>query len=75
MKHLFIIRHGKASQQMMPDIKRPLIEKGIKRTTKRAKSLKDLGIKPDLIVSSPAVRAFQTAEIFAKILDYPTIPS
>ncbi len=71
MKRLYIIRHGKASQQMMPDIKRPLIEKGIKRTRKFAKKLKETGVQPDLIVSSPAVRAYQTAEILADIFDYP----
>ena len=71
MKKLYIIRHGKASQQMMPDIKRPLIEKGIKRTRKFGKKLKETGVKPDLIVSSPAIRAYQTAEILADIFDYP----
>ena len=71
MKQLYIIRHGKASQQMMPDIKRPLIEKGIKRTRKFAKKLKETGEQPDLIISSPAVRAYQTAEILADIFAYP----
>jgi len=71
MKKLYLIRHGKASQQMMPDIKRPLIEKGIKRTRKFAKKLKETCVQPDLIVSSPAVRAYQTAEILAEIFEYP----
>jgi len=71
MKNLYIIRHGKATHEIMPDIKRPLIEKGVKRTKKRAAALQEAGIKPDLIVSSPAIRAFQTAEILAKELQYP----
>jgi phosphohistidine phosphatase len=70
MKQLFIIRHGKASKDLMPDIKRPLIDKGIKRTEKHAQILKDHHIKPDLIISSPAVRAFQTSEILAETLNY-----
>jgi len=71
MKKLFFIRHGKATHEPMPDEKRFLTEKGIKRSRKYAKKLKKAGIKPDLILSSPAVRARQTAEIFAEILDYP----
>ena len=71
MKHLFIIRHGKATQQMMADIKRPLIEKGKKRTLKFALKLKETLVNPDLIISSPAVRAYQTAEILAEVFNYP----
>jgi phosphohistidine phosphatase len=71
MKKLFFIRHGKATHKSMPDKKRYLIEKGIKRTIKHAKQLKEKGITPDLIISSPAVRAYQTAELIAKTLNYP----
>jgi len=71
MKKLFIIRHGKATHELMPDIKRYLTEKGIKRTKKYTKILEENGIKPDLIVSSPAVRAFQTAEIIKELIKYP----
>ena len=71
MKHLYLIRHGKATHKPMPDSKRYLTEKGIKRTTKYAHILAEHNIKPELIVSSPAVRALQTAEIIAEILGYP----
>ena len=71
MKTLSIIRHGKATQEPMPDIKRHLTPKGIDRTSKRAKDILQIDVKPDLIISSPAVRAFQTAEILAKELNYP----
>ncbi len=71
MKQLFLIRHGKATHEPMPDIKRHLTDKGIKRTRKHAGMLKDKQLKPDLIISSPAIRAFQTAEILADILQYP----
>jgi phosphohistidine phosphatase len=37
---------------------------------KIASALKNLGVKPDLIVSSPYARARQTAEILAKVLKY-----
>lgn len=71
MKHLYLIRHGKATHKPMPDNKRFLTEKGIKRTKKYARILAEQNITPDLIVSSPAVRAFKTAEIIAEILNYP----
>jgi len=70
MKQLFLIRHGKATHELMPDIKRYLTEKGIKRTTQTAEILAKKNIYPDLIVSSPAVRAIQTAEILANYLNY-----
>ncbi len=71
MKKIFFIRHGKATHERMPDEERFLTEKGIKRTHKRAKQLKEQGIHPDLIISSPAKRALQTAEILANELNYP----
>jgi len=37
---------------------------------KIASAFKDLGVEPDLIVSSPFIRASQTASILAKILKY-----
>lgn len=71
MKQLYLIRHGKATHELMPDIKRYLTEKGIKRIEKHASILTHKNIKPDLIISSPAVRAFQTAEILAKNINFP----
>ncbi len=70
MKKLILIRHGKATQEFMPDKKRYLVEKGIKRTKKFALDLKDKEIFPDIIISSPAVRAKQTSEIVADIFEY-----
>jgi phosphohistidine phosphatase len=71
MKNLVFIRHGKATRESMPDIKRHLIEKGIKRTKKFAFRLRESGINPGLIVSSPAVRAFETAQLIAEIYAFP----
>ncbi len=70
MKQLFLIRHGKATHELMSDIKRYLTEKGIKRTIKTAEILAEKNIYPDLIISSPAVRAIQTAKILADYLNY-----
>jgi len=71
MKNLILIRHGKATHEPMPDKKRFLTEKGIKRSRKFAEKLKEQNIKPDLMISSPATRAYETAKIFADIFDYP----
>jgi len=71
MKQLFIIRHGKATHKPMPDIQRFLTEKGIKQIHKLGKKLLEKEIIPDLIISSPATRAVQTAEILAETTNYP----
>ena len=50
---------------------RPLLEKGIKRTLKVIHFLKERAIMIDLMISSPAVRALQTAILVAKGIGYP----
>ena len=72
MKQIVFIRHGKASheQSFAKDIERPLIEKGIERTKKISKYLSDNNIIPDLIISSNAIRAFETAKFIAHTFNY-----
>jgi phosphohistidine phosphatase len=62
---LYLIRHGLAGQQgdYANDNERPLTEEGKRKTRQVAKRLHELGLKFDLILSSPLVRAKQTAEI------------
>lgn len=62
---LYIIRHGIAAEktEYKNDEERPLIEKGRQKTEKVAQRLLDSGIHFDLILTSPLVRAKQTAEI------------
>ncbi len=71
---LYIVRHGIAIDRDDPksplEAERYLTEEGIEKTTLVAKSIAALGISTDLLVSSPYVRAMQTAEIFASALDY-----
>lgn len=71
MKRLFIIRHAKSSWKdvTLDDFDRPLNKRGQKDAPFMAKLLKDKKIKPDLILSSPAVRAKDTANIIAKELN------
>ncbi|MCK9422616.1 MAG: histidine phosphatase family protein [Bacteroidales bacterium] len=73
MKTLYLVRHAKASWEEpgVSDSHRPLLPKGIKRTERVAEFLKERGITIDLMLSSPAVRAYETARIMAAGLDYP----
>jgi len=72
---LYFLRHGQADWPSWDksDDERPLNKKGIKETHRVAKFLKRLGVKPDLILSSPLPRAIQTAQIAAKELEVPLV--
>ena len=69
---IYLIRHSNAVDPGTPgyedDSLRPLTEKGRDKMNKIAAALKALDVQPDLIVSSPYVRARETAEILAKVL-------
>ena len=71
---LYLIRHSNAinpgTSGYEDDSQRPLTEKGRDKMQKIASALKRLGVKPDVMISSPYVRAQQTAEILAKVLKY-----
>ena len=73
MKTLYIIRHGKSAwnEPGLNDSERPLLQKGISRTRQVAEHLVQAQAKPDLILSSHAVRAFETAKIIAHGVEYP----
>jgi phosphohistidine phosphatase len=71
---LYIVRHGIAidreDPKCPPDPERYLTEEGIEKTKQAAKGVVALGINADALISSPYVRAMQTAEIFAGALGY-----
>jgi phosphohistidine phosphatase len=73
MKTLYIVRHAKSSWDdfSVSDHERPLLPKGRNRTILVADRLKETGQVPELILSSTAKRAAQTAEIIAQVLGYP----
>ena len=73
MKTVYLVRHGKAASRdsEMPDFERTLIERGINDSHEVAERLRKQGVKPSLIISSPAARAIQTARIFAEHFKYP----
>jgi phosphohistidine phosphatase len=71
---LYIVRHGIAIDRQdpkcPPDSERYLTEEGIDKAKQVAGGVVALGVTADLLISSPYVRAMQTAEIFASALGY-----
>jgi phosphohistidine phosphatase len=68
---LYLIRHGLAEERgedYPDDSKRPLTHEGIARLRKEAKALDALDVAFDQILSSPLVRAKQTADAFAEVM-------
>ena len=72
MKSILLVRHAKAIEHdpEITDYERSLRIRGIKDAHKVSKHLKKSKIIPQLIISSSAFRAFETASIFASELDY-----
>jgi phosphohistidine phosphatase len=68
---LYLIRHGVAAvrgEDYPDDSKRPLTSDGIARLRKEAKALDELGVVFEHILSSPLVRARQTADVFSETM-------
>ena len=70
--NLYLLRHGIAVDPSVPDFakdaERPLTPKGKRRLRQIAEAMGTLKISFDVILSSPYLRAKQTAEIVAKEL-------
>lgn len=73
MKTLYIVRHAKSSwdNPEFSDHERPLMQKGVRKTAKISQYLSEMDVEPDMIISSTAVRAYETACLIAKALHYP----
>jgi phosphohistidine phosphatase len=71
---LILFRHGiamdreLAALQKMEDAQRPLTEKGRERTLKMARHLKSWENQVEMIVTSPLIRAQQTADILFHVM-------
>lgn len=67
MKKAIFVRHAKSDwdQPGLPDIKRPLGPRGLRDAPVMAKKLRALEQNIDSIISSPAVRAYETSKYFA----------
>ena len=70
--NLYIVRHGIAIDREDPkcpsDPERYLTEEGLKKTKEVARGFAALVDTPKIFLSSPYIRAKQTAEIFAEVL-------
>ena len=68
MKTLFLLRHAKSSwkDQSLPDFERPLNRRGKQAAEAIGRYLKRELIVPELVLSSPALRARETIERVAK---------
>lgn len=71
---LYLVRHGIAIDPTDPkspaEPERYLTAEGVKKTRMAALGLCALGAKPNILITSPYVRAAQTAEIFAEALGF-----
>lgn len=72
MKTLVLCRHAKSDYpEHTADIDRPLSERGHRDAISLGQRLQGLEWTPDLIISSPAVRAHETAKLVAQELAFP----
>ncbi|HKK71532.1 MAG TPA: phosphohistidine phosphatase SixA [Candidatus Krumholzibacteria bacterium] len=69
---IVVMRHGIAIDRdhpdCPPDADRPLTDEGRQRTLRAVRGLKRLNVRPDRVISSPWLRAIETAEICADVL-------
>lgn len=72
-RKLVLIRHAKSDWETpgQADFDRSLNERGKRDAPLMGQRLKERGLVPDLIISSPAKRAGTTAKLIAQELDYP----
>jgi phosphohistidine phosphatase len=71
---LYLIRHGIAMDRedhnCPPDTERPLTPRGMKKSHAAALGLLAMKVKPDAVLTSPWLRAVQTAEIFCEVVGF-----
>lgn len=70
MKRLTLVRHAKSSWKnaALADIDRPLSGRGKRDAPRMGVFLAEQGLRPDIILSSPARRARKTARLLARQL-------
>jgi len=72
LRHLLLLRHGKSdwAAGYRSDRERPLAPRGVKAAQRMGRFLASVELVPDVVVSSPAVRAQTTAEIASEAGDW-----
>jgi phosphohistidine phosphatase len=69
---IWLLRHGDAEDgEGKPDAERDLTGKGERQSRDAGKALKELGVKLDVCITSPKVRARRTAELACQALGTP----
>ena len=68
MKRLYVLRHAKSSwdEAGLSDFERPLNDRGMRTAPAMGQYMTQNNFIPDVIISSPAVRARSTAELVKK---------
>jgi phosphohistidine phosphatase len=64
---IWLLRHAEA-EEGSPDAERKLTKKGEKQARTAGAALKAIGLKPEICLTSPKVRAVQTAELVCEAL-------
>ena len=70
---LYLVRHAIAEPrgaEGVADADRALTKKGMRSMQKIVRGLATLGVRPDLIMTSPLVRAVQTADLLTKLPEF-----
>lgn len=72
-RRLYLMRHAKAASKLpeQSDFDRPLMEVGEQKAFRNISKLKESGFIPDVLVASTANRAWATAQIAARVFEYP----
>lgn len=72
-RRLILLRHAKSSHAdgNLADFDRPLNERGERDAPIMGRRLLEMGVRPTLFLTSPAVRARRTAQIVAREIGYP----
>ena len=69
---IYLLRHGEAEDGDGDDAARGLTEKGERQALAAGMALRELGVEIDSCLTSPKVRARDTARIAAEVLGVPT---
>ncbi|EIC29451.1 MULTISPECIES: SixA phosphatase family protein [Methylomicrobium] len=76
MRELWLLRHGKSDRDAVgSDFDRPLKPRGRRAAQRLGEWLQERGLYPDLIITSPARRALNTAQLVCDALKRPEPPT
>ncbi|MGB5540994.1 MAG: histidine phosphatase family protein [Gammaproteobacteria bacterium] len=70
---LLLLRHGKSDWEAgaADDFRRPLARRGTRNSKRIGRWLTEQGLRPEMIIASPAARTLRTATLVCKALDIP----